>query len=314
MGLETLAGSAVAGLASGAIGKLFGGGAPKAPSAAQMMAMQNASNQRALQGSVTASQVNQVTPYGSVTYSNTGQKDKYGNPYRAVTQTLSPDQQAILDALEEGQKSAGSTANELIGNTFDRYTDAPNLTQGTDNIVNDRVQHMLNYITPFNQTEIDQLDNRLRNQGLVPGMPGYDNAMRTLRDNQKQSEQKYIADIQPQAFSQAIQEWGLPLDTAKSLLGMTTPATLNQSTINQPTFTQQPTNSANIMSDAYRNQVDAWGNRNQAANTLVGGLFGQNSFFGPGSNAGGWGATTTPTSFAGAGNMLSNFIGGLFGQ
>jgi hypothetical protein len=299
MGLETLAGSAIAGLASGSIGKLFGGGAPKAPSAAQIMAMQNASNQRALQGSITASQVNQITPYGSVTYSNTGQKDKYGNPYRQVSQTLSPDQQAILDALEEGQKSAGATANELIGNTFDRYTQAPNLTQGTDNIVNDRLQHQLSYLSPFYKTQTEQLDNRLRNQGLVPGTPAYDNAMRSLRDNQQQSVQSYIASIQPQAFQQAIQEWGLPMESAMKLLGITTPGTLNQSTINQPTFTQQPTNTSGIMNDAYKNQVNTWNNQNQFTNSLVSGLFGQNSLFGP--------------TLSKLGDKASDFIGGLFG-
>ena len=273
---------------------------------------QQEENRRAQAASLTAARTNQITPYGTLTYEDTGQRDEYGNPvYRAVTR-FSDDQQRLLDLQELSQRNIGETASDLIANVFSRYATTPNLTEGVDSLVNQRMEHQLGYVNPFFEPQTTELDNRLRNQGLSPGTPAYDNAMRTLRDNQNQSVLSYLASVQPEAFNQAITEYELPMMTAFKLMQAAQPGSLNL--INTPTVNRQSAavNTAQYspvnMSEALRSATSIL-NADQAnrsnmlsglfgiAGTVLGGPIGGAIGGGLGGLFGGGGGLTSPNSW-----------------
>jgi hypothetical protein len=62
----------------------------------------------------------------------------------------------------------------------------------------------VSYLNPFFTPQVDQLDAKLRNQGLAPGNPAYDQAMNALRQTQNQTVTGFLATAEPQAFQQAL--------------------------------------------------------------------------------------------------------------
>ena len=103
------------GLLGGVTNALFGSPAtpatPDYTGAAQATA---AGNLDAARAATAANRVNQVTPYGSLNYSVTGQ-DPYGNPTWTATQTLSPDQQQLLDIQNQTSLGLGNLQNQGLG-------------------------------------------------------------------------------------------------------------------------------------------------------------------------------------------------------
>lgn len=70
----------------------------------------------------------------------------------------------------------------------------------------------LGFLQPFQQTERDQLDTKLRNQGLFPGQPGYDNALRQMDTTHSLAVQDFLAKTMPQNQQMAQSIFKMPLD------------------------------------------------------------------------------------------------------
>lgn len=190
--------------------------APPAPDyrgAAQETAQGNLA---AAQAATAANRVNQYTPYGNLVYSETG-TDSRGNPTWSATTELSPEQQTILNQQNAASIGLGSTINsalgrvqETMGQGFNPNTpaiqygsQAPQLnTQGatpyeqqkmgeaqalqtqlnTGGMAGwDRAQAILNQrLQPQLQLQQEQLDVKLRNQGIMPGTEAYNRAKGSL--------------------------------------------------------------------------------------------------------------------------------------
>lgn len=174
------------------------------------------------------SNYNQFDPYGSLTYSQTG-TGPGGVPIYSSSVQLSPAQQTLLNQLQGTQTTAGGQAGNLLSNA--NYGSASptdvigNLTSGLTG------QNMAAYLSsadPFFKTQSDQLDTQLRNQGLQPGQPAYDNAMRSLTTNQGYSVYGAAASFEPQAFQQATTEYELPEQLATQLAQFGAPANPTQ--------------------------------------------------------------------------------------
>ena len=108
--------------------------APAAPNYAAAAQQTAAGNIDAARQATAANRINQVTPYGNLTYSITG-ADPYGNPTWTATQSLSPDQQQLLDYQNEASIGLGKLAGQGLG----------------------YVENMLN--TPFDTSKLAQLQS-----------------------------------------------------------------------------------------------------------------------------------------------------------
>lgn len=217
----------------------FFSGPPDAPDPMKSAEAQMGLNRNTALLNASLNRVGQVTPYGSLSYSQTG-TDAQGNPSFTATQTLTPDQQAILDALEGNQQALGGTLSSLVGNTTDLYgnplslPDIPDFSTGASSVVSQAMDRQLNYLNPYFNQQFENLDAQMRNQGLVPGMPAYDRALRTLQQTQSESVGQFLNQFQPLAFSQqlqqhqaardkALQEYQSPLNAMQALFGLTKP-------------------------------------------------------------------------------------------
>jgi hypothetical protein len=207
-------------------------------------AQQTQANQQAQQGSM----VNQNNPYGSLSYSQTG-TGANGTPIYTANTTLTPQQQQLFNTLQGTQQQAGNTAggdistgNNLLGTAnsmlpgANQNINTANQTIGnanyggtnstaaigneTSGLTGQLMNQYMAGVTPFQTTQTSQLDTQLRNQGLAPGNPAYDNAMRQNVSSQTLANDQAEAQFEPQAFQQATTEYQMPATIGSELSGI----------------------------------------------------------------------------------------------
>jgi hypothetical protein len=180
------------------------GPAPSAPAAPDYAAAAKetaAGNLAAAQTATAANRVNQVTPYGNLNYAETG-TDSRGNPIWTATQTLSPEQQQILNMQNQASLGLGSAITSQLGQVQDVMGRGfnPNIPQTQTDLGSQFVTDP-NYASGMQgwdkanqilqarlQPQMEQQSNaqaaRLANQGIVQGTKAYENAMRTFNQGQ----------------------------------------------------------------------------------------------------------------------------------
>lgn len=316
-----------------AVSSIFGGGAqpPKAPSAGQVLAQQNAQNTKSVGTQISQNRINQSNPYGNIQYTPTGQKDAMGNPIYSQNTQYSAPQQGILNNLQNNQLLQGLTQTGLIGNNFGQYAGntGQSLQQQQMATTANNLGLETSFLQPFFETQQRQLDNQLRNQGLDPNSQGPESAyniqMRNLGTTQGGVVKDFLANQWNQNFGQALQTQQAPLNYAQQLQNLSQPVNLSGSFPGVPGVNVPTVDVNQISNTAFQNQMQAYNAKlaqQQAIlnglGSTVGSVFGGpiggaigGSLFGstsPGTAAnGGWQTTTTPS------NIFSNGIGSLFG-
>jgi len=242
------------------------------------------------------SMVNQYNPYGSLTYTQTGTSAN-GVPMYSATTSLSPQQQNLLNLYTSGQSTAGNQANALLqganyGGT--NYNDV--IGDSTRGLTGAAVAQQTAYLQPYFQTQTDQLDTKLKNQGFAPGQPGYDNAMRALQNNQNNTVTGFISQIEPQMFQQAQTQYLTPAQLATTLgaYGAPTQPTFQ----NTPQLQIQPANLVGATANAQQAAQQTYQDQLQQNNSMMSGLFGI-----PTALLGGWAKSGGLSSLLGAGGL-----------
>lgn len=204
------------------------GPAPKAPAAPDYAAAARetaAGNLAAAQTATAANRVNQITPYGNLNYAETG-TDSRGNPIWTATQTLSPEQQQILDMQNQASIGLGGTINASLGRVQDVMGQGfdPSLPSTGFNPSQSYQDAYMQRLAPQIQQGQEQLQQRLANQGIDIGSEAYDRAMR----NQAVRENDLLLgattagfgvgqQANQQAFNQELTKYNLPLNTLSAL-------------------------------------------------------------------------------------------------
>jgi hypothetical protein len=156
-----------------------GGGAPPPPdyrAAAQETA---AGNLDAARAATAANRVNQVTPYGNLDYAITG-ADPYGNPTWTATQSLSPDQQQLLDYQNQTSMGLGKLAGQGLGYVEEMLKtpfDTSALPSTGFNPSQSYQDAYMQRLAPQLQQGREQLQQQLANKGIDIGSTAYDRAM-----------------------------------------------------------------------------------------------------------------------------------------
>lgn len=249
---------------------------PKVPDASEGLAAgkQTANEQQGYNASAqAASLVNQENPYGSVSYNQTGVGPN-GVPTYTADVSLSPENQQLFDTLMGTKSTAGGAAQGLLaGANYGAQSPGDVIGGMTSGTTKDLLDKETSYLQPFFQTSKDQLDTRLRNQGLLPGQPAYDNAMRGLDTNQGLTVSNFLANAEPQAFQQATTTYGLPMQMATALAGFGAPSQPNEDFLsNIPGM--QPANLVGATANANEMAMNAYNAKNQQYMGTMAGLFG----------------------------------------
>lgn len=189
---------------------------PKVPKPANPTSVANSQfqyGQQAQNANIAANRLDQNTPFGTLNYGQTG-TDQFGNPTYELNSGLSPEIQGIVNSL---QGTMGNLGQAVESN----YTGLPDFSEAAGTQTRLNMDRQLEYLTPYFTQATDQLDNQLRNQGLMPGTTAYNNAMRKMRDDQNQSVMSFLNTAQPIAFNQAREQYNQPLQTISNLMGTT---------------------------------------------------------------------------------------------
>lgn len=204
----------------------MGGSAPTPPSpTAGIGAAQQVSDiqQGYNTGAAAGSNYNQSNPFGNLSYIQTGVGPN-GVPTYTAMSNFSPDQAPLWAQTLMSKGLAGGQGTDLL-NQANYGAQNPNdvIGNSASGIVGDVMHNELSYLQPFQQTERTQLDTQLRNQGLSPGNPAYDNAMRSMDTSHSLAVNKLIGDTTPQAYSTAQSMYQLPMQMAMALGGYGSP-------------------------------------------------------------------------------------------
>ena len=205
-------------------------------------ASQQKYNTEAGQQSQAGSMVNQYNPYGSLTYAQTG-TGPGGVPMWSANMQLTPAQQQMFNLLQGTKTTAGQQGKALIEGANYGSAQPQDVIGGlTSGLTGDLVNKQMEYYKPFFNTERDQLDTKLKNQGLLPGSPAYDNAMRALDTNHGLVMSKSAAEFQNQAFGQASQLYNMPWMLGKDMAGFGAPGDVKSELVDTPKLNIQPAN------------------------------------------------------------------------
>jgi len=261
-------------------------------------------NLAAAQQTATANRVNQINPYGAVRYYQSG-TDSAGNPVYSSASSLAPEQQQLLDIQNRQSLALGNIGNMMLSNVASTYGQPfnPNLPQVGINAGEQYQNAYMRRLQPQIEQGRSRLAQQLANQGIDIGSEAYDRAMR----NQSMSENDLLAAAttqgfntglaaNQQAYSQAFQNYGLPLATLNSLR--------QGSQVTNPTFMGVPQQGQVSGPDtlaAYQAQQNAniaAANRDAASRSnLTSGLF----------NLGG----SVLGNLGGIGNAVGGIVGGI---
>src|SRR5882724_8627926 len=269
---------------------------PDAPAVADpnvTAANQQALNTKAGQASQVGSMTSQVTPTGSLTYNQTGTSSD-GTPLYTATTALSPAQQQLLNTLQGTQQAAGTAGKNLIsGANYGAQAPGDVIGNATSGLVKDAMAKQVSYLDPYFQQQTSQLDTQLRNQGFAPGQPGYDNAMRAVQNNQGNTVTGFEAQMEPQMYQQAYQNYMTPASLAGTLAGLGAPT--NPTFQSTPQLAIQPANLIGATANAQTAAEASYQDQLKQSQAMMSGLFGV-----PTALLGGWAQSGGLSSLMGA--------------
>lgn len=172
-----------------------------------------------------------------------------------VTNQLDPTNQALFEQQQNTRGGIGAGIGGLVGNAAGILSQPFNMTQAGFDAALGGAGLINQMNAPFWQRQTEELNAALRNQGLVPGTPGYDRAQTKQRQDQFLNFQAAVLPWQNQAANQALSSYNTIPSTISTLLGLGDPffpANIGQ----QPQFTPQAPNMANIFSTNFKQQQD----------------------------------------------------------
>lgn len=245
---------------------------PKIPSPQAQAAAQIDVNKKTTAMNLAAGRPDQITPTGSIKYTQSG-TDQFGNPTWTATSELSPENKALLDRLLSSRGDVAEAGGNLAQNIAGAYGDIPDFGEAASSLTNKMLTRQAAYMDPYYKQQTENLENKLRNQGLIPGTPAFDRAMRTLLQTQNESRGQFLNQAQPIAFAQAMQNYQKPLDVIQQIMGMTGPMGIDPTQIAGIGQNTSP-NMSQIMQNNYQAKLAQNNAMWQAIGSIVSGGMG----------------------------------------
>lgn len=165
----------------------------------------------------------QQSPYGSLTYNQTGVNSYIDSltgktvtvPKFTAVQTLSPQQQAILDQTQAAELNLGSIANERSGFLKDYLAKPFDVNAATEAKINQLGAARLD---PRFAQEQEALRSQLISSGIRPGTAAYSSALNDFNQAKNDAYNQLALTGRQQAFQEASYERNQPLNEIGALL------------------------------------------------------------------------------------------------
>lgn len=253
--------------------------APTPPSPKDTSAASTGTNVSTAIANAFLQNMNETTPDGTKTFDQTGSyswtdpytKESYTVPRFSVTQTLSPQQQAIKaqqDAADLNLASLGNTLSNQLGGQL-----TGNFKLGNAETEGRLMQLGRTFLDPMYSEQNNDLRTRLSNQGIKTGTEAYDREMRNLADNQNRGYNDLLMRARGQASQEMLTEDNQRINQISALL--------SGGQVSQPDFMTRAsvspmatTDNASIIANNYNQQLQAWKESQAAKGSIIGGVGG----------------------------------------
>lgn len=217
---------------------------------------------------------NQTNPFGNLSVGQIG-VDQFGNPIYGSNLSYNPTEQGLFNTLTGTQQAAGSQGQNLIqGANYGSVDPTTAIGNETSGIQGGLMNQWLSSQEPWYQLQSSQLDTTLRNQGLAPGNPAYDNAMKNLVQGQTQGVAGAASQFEPQAFSQATSLFTLPATLGMQLSQFGQPTSPGSSLVQTAPLSISPADYTGAVNQAQQAEMQAYVAQQQANSAFINGLFG----------------------------------------
>lgn len=178
--------------------------APPPPDYASAARETAAGDLEAARAASAANRVNQITPYGTLTYSQNPDLDPFGNPTYTATQSLSPEQQRLLDLQNQTSIGLAQLQGKGLGyveNMIAQPFDTKNLASLGFDPAQAYQDAYMQRLAPQIQQSREQLDVKLANQGIPVGSEAWKRA----QESQASKENDLLLGATTQGFGTGLQ-------------------------------------------------------------------------------------------------------------
>lgn len=244
---------------------------PKAPSVAKMAAAQSGADISTATANAALNNVSQYTPYGNLVYEQAGSYSYYDPvskktisvPTWKATQTLSPEQQILLNQEQEFDQKYNQIAlnqTDKIGGLLSTpFEYNPGVHEDWAGAAYDKLNG------EENARQMAALETQLANKGITIGSEAYDREMSRLRQDQDMARQRFMLDSYNTGFNTALTQRNQPINETSALVNGQ--QIQNPSFVNTPQYNWSSPNVAGMMQANYQNQSNNY-------NAMLGGLAG----------------------------------------
>lgn len=242
--------------------------------AAGITSDQTAANLQAGSASQRASMVDQANPYGSVNYTQTG-TGPGGVPIYSAKTSLSPEQQQLFNRYMATKGTAGQGAGALLsGANYGSQQPGDVIGSATSGNTKALMDKQVAYLQPQFDYEKTKLDTQLRNQGINPGEPAYDQQMAAMQRTHDQTLGSIAANFEGQAYQQAQQNYTLPETMAMQMAQFGAHTSPTGDLIQTPQANFQAPDYTGAAAVANKQSQDLYNNQYKNYSNLMSGLFG----------------------------------------
>lgn len=194
----------------------------------------------------------------------------YNIPKFTATQTLSPAEQAKLEANQQAGINLATLARDQSAFLNDYMAEPFSYDTGEHEAW---ALDLYGKLTgEDNSRQMEALRSQLVNQGLTIGSEAYDREMDRLVKSQNSGRDQFLLDAYNTGFNTALTERNQPINEITALL--------SGSQVNHPNFVNTPTSkipttdNAGLINDNYNQRLGIWQQEQQQKQQLMGGLFG----------------------------------------
>ena len=220
---------------------------------------------------------NEITPDGSrmfeqtdtYSYTDPYTGQKYDLPRFTVTQTLSPEQQAIKTQNDETSLGLSTLANNLTDSLGTQMTE--NFTIGNDETEARLFELGSTRLDPMFGRRQEDLQTRLANQGIKAGTEAYDREMELLGQQENDAYNQLLLQGRGQSVQEQLTEDNQRINQISALLG--------GGQVSQPNFTTgtnlspiPTTDNASIIANNDAARMNAWQQGQAATGSTLTGL------------------------------------------
>lgn len=227
---------------------------PAVPNYKDVSAQQTTANTGAADYTQKVNTIGQSNPFGNLNYNFDPNTGTY-----SASQNYSPQQQMLFNLFQGTQGVAGQQGQNLLGGAnYGAQQPSDVIGNATSGLTGDLTSKYMQTVGVQQGKQHENLDAQLRNQGLVPGMPGYDRQMQDFTFNTNASNANATANFENQAFGQAQQNYELPAMLSQQLAGFGAPGNIMQNLWNTPQTQVQPANVTGAAANMTQAQIEQY--------------------------------------------------------